>query len=165
MTRRARRRRLDLIVVACLVCAPRLVGAKEQQRAADYAALSGMWKGHFTILQRGRCAINRGGRSDFPVRFALEVAADGSFQAGGVLARINEAPKLSWRGQFQPDLTLALDAPGSAVCGDERREYRLAFTGKVTERKGKQQLELAAEDPGCPEMKCVFKHVYKLKRD
>jgi hypothetical protein len=58
-----------------------------------------------------------------------------------------------------------VDAPEGAVCGDEHREYRLAFTGKVTERKGKQQIELGAEDPGCPETTCLFKHVYKLQRD
>lgn len=79
--------------------------AQAQESPVDYAALSGWWKGSLSIRQRGKCSIDRGGRSDVQVELLLEVAADGSFRAGLAPTRVKKSPQLSWQGQFRPDLT------------------------------------------------------------
>jgi hypothetical protein len=135
-----------------------------QANVVDYTALSGVWKGNLSTRQRGDCTVAGRGRSDQQVELVFEVAADGSLRAGVIPPGAKRPRELAWEGHFSPDMRLTVERPMSAVCETQRGEYRLTFNGRLNDKKGVKELEFEADNPSCPEIDCVFKHVYTLKK-
>jgi len=148
--------------------------------ALDYLSLSGVWTGNMSVLQRGKCSMNRSGRSDARVKFRLSVDENGALVArpessllvtnagaldlGGSRAASSGLPAKPWMGRVSPDLVVKLQAPGAAVCQRQPREFSVAYVGAIIEKAGRRQLALAANVAICPDMACSFRIELDLRQ-
>jgi hypothetical protein len=167
---------LFMVVAGSAIAQTAEVGAHE-----DHLALSGVWSGSMSLLQRGKCSIGRSGRSDAQVRFRVTAQSDGGLllrpesglrvtNAGGLdvggnraTAKRNASQK-PWLGQVSPDRLVELTAPGSAVCAKAPREFPITYTGAFTDKHGRRTLTLSTEFEPCPTMGCTFRIVLDLQQ-
>jgi hypothetical protein len=136
--------------------------------AIDPQLLSGAWEGTEGQAQRGDCSI--GGQAGpqtgihyVPVRWIVNVAADGSFSAE-IYYRAQTKPAEILVGKIDKDSNVELVASRVAGCNRQSRKYQITYLGKVIQKKGKYELELKGRDVACPEMKCVFERRIQLKK-
>ena len=144
-------------VAACglLVCTVMTFTPAEAADTVDFTKLSGTWSGTETLYQKGQCSVGgRGRRHDSSqIRFALDVAVDGSFTLA--YEPPGPDPQLAL-GRFNPDLSFTLAMPARAECQGVPREYRIDFVGKVILAKGRVKLKMEGLDNLCPDMECKF---------
>lgn len=138
--------------------------SRANEGAQDFEALSGVWTGSFSILQRGQCKIDGSGRSSHRVQFRMQVDADGSFKAGVSPASAEAPTKLSWNGRIASDLTLTMVETVHTSCGEREHEYEIDYAGEISKRDEELRLILAGDDAACPESKCIFKRQYELEK-
>jgi hypothetical protein len=147
---------------------------------SEYLSLSGVWAGSMSVLQRGKCSMNRSGRLDAQVKFRLSVEEDGavaarpessltvtnagSLDVGGSRAASGGPAKKPWIGKLSPDLAVSLQAPGGAVCRGQPREFPIVYIGSITEKAGRRKLAISADVDLCPDMGCSFKISFDLKQ-
>lgn len=160
-----------------------LLAGGSSARATDgegqvYASLSGTWKGSYTVFQRGRCTLGRAARLDAQVRVAITVDAEGGFQATVTAIRYGRDPSYAdiyaqfpaegdpGLGRFNPDLTFELKVPRQSRCRGVPRQFEIVYAGKVTEKKGKQRMDLKGPVAPCPDIdNCLFENVLKLTKE
>jgi hypothetical protein len=147
---------------------------------SEYLSFSGVWAGSMSVLQRGKCSMNRSGRSDAQVKFRLSVEEDGALAArpesslrvtnagsldvGGSRAASGGPAKKAWMGRLSQDLAVTLQAPGAAVCRGQPREFPILYIGSITEKAGRRKLAISADVDLCPDRGCSFKINFDLKQ-
>lgn len=143
-----------------------------------YASLSGIWKGSYSVFQRGRCPVGRAGRLDAQVRLELTVDVDGAFEAKVTSIRYVRDPSHldavaqfpaegdPGFGRFKTDLTFVLKVPRRSSCRGVVRQFEVVYSGNVSEKKGKQRMDMRAPVEPCPEFDhCVFENVLSLAKE
>jgi hypothetical protein len=118
-----------------------------------------VWKGTWTQIQKGRCAISGSGQTIRDAELLVEVASDGSFKAV-----LKDSKTFSWTGNIDKNLNVAATLSGNATCGSQARVFTASYSGKITEKKGKYRLQLEGVDEVCPAQSCRFKSIYYLKQ-
>lgn len=128
----------------------------------DLRQFSGNWEGDFLVTQLGDCTADGGVRSKHAARLVVTVESDGAVTAREHFEGATVPVKDDWKGHLSPDLTIKLETTTMAMCRGGRNDYRLEYTGKIKQRKGKSELELKALDAACPDAGCTFQRMYKL---
>jgi hypothetical protein len=172
------------VSILCLAMAPAHIATgqpREFLSTEDYLSLSGVWKGSMSVLQRGKCSMDRSGRSDSQVSFrisaesngallvrpesSLSVTNSGTLDVGSDRADSNRAASQKpWRGHVAPDRSVRLEAPERAVCARVPREFTVKYSGAFAEKRGRRTLALSAPYELCPSMGCAFEIVLDLKQ-
>jgi hypothetical protein len=134
-----------------------------------FTNLSGKWTGFTDVLQRGKCGL-RGG--NIPAR--MHIGTDSMLTAqtdGTLVASFAFAPSfvanhaVDASGRIDAMLAVTLEQSFTAVCNGAERSYTIHYSGTVTTKKGRYELELQGEDVPCPDSGCAFKRIVRLKKD
>jgi hypothetical protein len=98
------------------------------------------------------------------VSLVLMVDPSGTFTAddGRQLAGLEQEPP--WHGRIDEELTVEATKLAQAVCGAVERKYTVSLFGKILRKKDELRLELEGKDPACPELGCVFRLKYSLRK-
>jgi len=132
-------------VLLAVVFSSSVAAAVQRQEAGarppDPSSLAGEWRGTSTLLQRGDCPINRGGRVDTPVTMQLVGEPSGTFQ-GNILWRRAKEPSNPLLLRVKDDWSVEAEQLQQAVCRSVSREHTIRLTGKLTVRKGRYRVQL-----------------------
>jgi hypothetical protein len=136
-------------------------GLIQESHQPDYTSLSGVWEGTHNTYKMGRCSIDSSDRS---VWITLDIAPDGTFKAAVSLRGPKDGKARTWTGQFDKENRFRATETTRAYCGNQKREYKVKYSGKVIEKEGKLWLEIEGKEEACPDQGCIFKVSYRVTK-
>jgi hypothetical protein len=128
------------------------------QDPPDFQLFSGSWDGDQILVKHGACSIGGGGRVSAGIRLQVTVSSDGSLSARVFMDGRKEPIPETWTGRIDSGLAVTVIAPNRSFCRGQERQYTNTFTGKLTQKKGRYELRMEADDVACPNTNCAFKN-------